>query len=145
MSVITEDMTQAFSDWQAAYRHDRKCGTQTRNQIPEHTLHLVREYRRLKQAEYRTADHTPFSINGRLLPDDGLVDWLAVYIIAHGHRVVNATRRELVLAVYLMTRWQVTQEDMTLRLGLSRDSVRVLQRAAAEITPGVFRAEMESE
>lgn len=74
------------------------------------------------------ARHVPA---GRLLPEDGIIDYLAVEIAASGTRVVALTRTERLLATGRILAVDGTCYDIAKRLGISTRAARVLAAQSA--------------
>lgn len=140
MTGISSEMRAAWSSVQAAQRYDRKHGTISRDDLPADVRSLAREYKRLQMQVYRRRDGVQPMCT---LREDGIIDPIAVEIAAHGSRVIALTKREQVLAVWLMERWGLTQREMERRLNLSDFTVYYLRQSAFRITETEFRELMD--
>lgn len=102
-----------------AVKDQYKRGGSVKN-LPQWMREAYREYYnkyetnrvREQKSVYRTA-----------LPEDHIIDWLAVELVSTGQRVVNLTHAERVLAVAKMLRLGLRPVDMASRLGTHNKSV----------------------
>lgn len=61
---------------------------------------------------------SPRTVNRSVLPEDGIIDWLAIELVATGQRVVDLTSAERTLAVARMERAGLRPVEMANRLGI---------------------------
>lgn len=127
-------MRAAWSTHGTATRYDRKNHATTRHDLPADVLALVREYKRLQMQAYRCRTVPA----GQLLPEDGIVDRIAIEIAVQGDRAVGLTQRERVLAVWLMEHQGLSQRVMESRLKLPDHTVYYLRQSAMRISEAVF-------
>lgn len=96
-------------------------------ELPAEQLNAYNEQRAIWRANAKASRSGNLTYS-KALPDDGIIDGVAVDIAVRGTRVVRLTMGERAIAVERMDGMELEQVEIASRLGISDDTLRTWRR-----------------